>query len=150
MVSTADKIHEILMPILQMHDAELVELEVKGMPGSQIVKVFVDTDVGITLEKCEFISRTLADQLDIEDVIPGKYRLEVSSPGLSRPLKRLRDFKRNINREIRLIYGDESQTVTVRGKLLDVTDQQVALILKSEKIIIPFSKIKHGEICLPW
>jgi len=150
LVSTADKIHEILMPILQMHDAELVELEVKGMPGSQIVKVFVDTDVGITLEKCEFISRTLADQLDIEDVIPGKYRLEVSSPGLSRPLKRLRDFKRNINREIRLIYGDESQTVTVRGKLLDVTDQQVALILKSEKIIIPFSKIKHGEICLPW
>lgn len=150
MESTADKIEKILMPILHEHNAELVELEVKGMPGSQIVKVFVDTDAGITLEKCELISRALADQLDIEDIMPGKYRLEVSSPGLSRPLRRLRDFKRNLNREIRLIYGDESQTVTVRGKLLDVTEQNVALVRKSEKIIIPFSKIKHGEICLPW
>jgi len=149
-LSQVDKIKELLLPILTRHQAQLVELEVKGRPGSQMLKIFVDTPEGIKLETCERISRELSDELDIADIFSGKYRMEVSSPGLNRPLTKPADFERNMNREVKVYYTDGEKAVAEQGKLAAVSEEYVELSKGETKITIPFSTIEHGEVCLPW
>lgn len=144
------RIEALLAPILHEHQAWLVELSIKGNPGSQMVKVFVDTATGVTLEQCERISRELSDQLDILDIIPGRYRLEVSSPGIGRPLKTVFDFQRNVNREVEVTYEAERGETSLRGKLVRVSDEEIEMGVKKDSVSIAFSKIKRGRVCLPW
>jgi len=87
-----EKIREFIQLVIEQNTAELIDLEFKGKKGNQVLRVFVDTEGGITLKQCEQISREISDFLDQKDLISGKYRLEVSSPGIDRPLKTLSRF----------------------------------------------------------
>lgn len=150
MSDSVEKLRGLLLPLLESEGVELVELQLKGSHGSQIVKVFVDTEDGITLEKCEVISRKFSDILDIEDILPGKYRLEVSSPGVNRPLHSAKDFLRNMHRQVRVYYEHEAEKLNFLGEIVDVSDDAVTLKAKKGVKRIELSKIKHGEIHLPW
>ena len=132
------------------HGAELVELQIKGRPGSQIVKVFVDTDSGITLEKCEKISRELSDLLDIEEIMPGKYTLEVSSPGIGRPLRTAHDFRRNLNKNVEVVYQETDEERSFSGMILEATEDSVLLQGEREILRIRIDTIQRGKINLPW
>ena len=81
-------------PVVEDHDAELVDIELRGSANHRTVKILVHRDPGILLDDCEAISREVGDLFDIEDPVPGRYRLEVTSPGLDRPLTTDRDFQR--------------------------------------------------------
>jgi len=145
-----EKIEKLLVPILAAQNAELVEMQINGRIGNQTIKVFIDCEEGTTLEKCTKISREFSDRLDIEDIIPGKYRIEVSSPGLDRPLRRLQDFSRNLNREVDIVYEDVMQHKSFHGKIVEVSNEAVQLKGKKEFMTIPISKIKNGKLRLPW
>jgi ribosome maturation factor RimP len=144
------RLQELVKELAEEHGAELVDLQIKGRPGSQIVKVFVDTDSGITLEKCEKISRELSDILDIEDIMPGKYILEVSSPGVSRPLRNAHDFRRNLNKDVEVIYRETDEERSFNGIILEATDDSVLLQGEGEMLRIPIATIQRGKINLPW
>jgi len=145
-----EDLEKLLVPILAAEKAELVEIEIKGKVGNQTIKVVIDCEGGTTLERCTKISREFSDQLDIEDVIPGKYRIEVSSPGLDRPLKKMQDFSRHLNREVDVVYEDAMELKSFRGKIVDVSNEAVQLQGKKEFMTIPISKIKNGKLNLPW
>ena len=145
-----EKLEKLLVPILAAENTELVEVQVIGRIGSQTIKVFIDCEGGTTLEKCTKISREFSDWLDIEDVIPGKYRIEVSSPGLDRPLKKPEDFLRNLNREVDVVYGGAMDLKSFHGKIVEVSNEAVQFQGKEELVTIPISKIKNGKLSLPW
>lgn len=145
----ATQLETIIQPILDAENVELVELELKGREGSQILKVFIDGEAGVTLDKCSVVSRLISDHLDIEDLISGKYTLQVSSPGITRPLRTARDFRRNLNKEVEILI-DEEKPAWFCGIVIDVSDSTIAIKGKKETRDIPISRIKHGKLNPPW
>lgn len=141
---------QLVLPVLEDDGCELVALECKGRPGSINVKVFIEAAGGVTLKQCESVSRRLSDILDAEDVIPGKYRLEVSSPGVDRPLTGFKDFRRNLNKNIDLDYEDADGKQRFHGEIVDVSEERIVLKGKKETREIPLSRINRGVISLPW
>ena len=94
------KTEELLQPLVDAHGFELVDVEYVKEAGNWYLRAYIDKPGGIAVDDCEVISRALSDKLDEEDYIEDSYILEVSSPGLGRPLKKEKDFQRSIGKEI--------------------------------------------------
>ena len=94
------KTEEILLPIVEKNGFELVDVEYVKEGGSWYLRAYIDKPGGINVDDCEIVSRELSDILDEKDFIDEAYILEVSSPGLGRPLKKEKDFKRSLGQEV--------------------------------------------------
>lgn len=146
-----DKLSALFAPILQNFNADFVALELKGSKSNLVVRVIADQDGGITLPTCAAISRALSDQLDVADIVPGRYRLEVSSPGVDWPLKTARDFQRHLGREVNLRYREGGETVaTVEGTIQAVSDAEIVIAEKSRSVAIPLPQVEVGKLKLKW
>ncbi len=102
-IQLREKLTDLVSPVVCDHGAELVDIEIKGHPGNPTVRLLVHREPAITVDQCEQISREVADLLDVEDPLPGRYRLEVTSPGLGRPLHTDRDFARASQRWLKVV-----------------------------------------------
>ncbi len=91
---------ELILPVIEENQFELVDVEYVKEGSSWYLRAYIDKPGGITIDDCETVSRYLSDRLDAEDFIDDAYILEVSSPGLGRPLKKDKDFQRSIGSEI--------------------------------------------------
>ena len=96
------KTEEILQPIMEKNGFELWDVEYVKEGSNWYLRAYIDKPGGINVEDCEKVSRELSDILDEKDFIPDSYILEVSSPGLGRPLKKEKDFKRSIGEEVEI------------------------------------------------
>ncbi len=91
---------ELLMPIIEANNFELVDVEYVKEGSNWYLRAYIDKDGGINIDDCELVSRKLSDSLDEKDFISDAYILEVSSPGLGRPLKKEKDFVRSMGEEV--------------------------------------------------
>ena len=91
-----------LLPVLAEHNFELWDVEYVKEAGTWYLRAYIDKEGGIAVDDCEVISRILSDWLDQTDFIEDSYILEVSSPGLGRPLKKERDFERSLGEEVEI------------------------------------------------
>lgn len=91
-----------LLPVLAEHNFELWDVEYVKEAGTWYLRAYIDKEGGIAVDDCEVISRILSDWLDQTDFIENSYILEVSSPGLGRPLKKERDFERSLGEEVEI------------------------------------------------
>ena len=89
------KTEQLLLPIIEKNNFELVDVEYVKEAGNWYLRAYIDKPGGITVDDCEIVNRELGDLLDRDDFIDDSYILEVSSPGLGRPLKKERDFVRS-------------------------------------------------------
>lgn len=107
---------------------DLIELGYYRSGRRQVVRIFVDKVGGVTVDECAEVSRRISADLDVADVLEGRYTLEVSSPGIDRPLKTADDFRRKVGRDVsvRYVAGDE-KPVTVEGTIGDVSDDFVTI-----------------------
>ena len=96
------KTEEILNPIMEELEFELVDVEYVKEGSMWYLRAYIDKPGGITVNDCEAVSRRLSDILDEKDFIEDSYVLEVSSPGLGRPLKKEKDYKRNLGKEVEI------------------------------------------------
>ena len=96
------KTEEILNPMVEKHGFELVDVEYVKEGGNWYLRAYIDKPGGITVDDCEVISRELSDKLDEKDFVEEAYILEVSSPGLGRPLKKEKDFARSLGEEVEI------------------------------------------------
>jgi ribosome maturation factor RimP len=97
-----EEIVGLIEPVIESEGLELVELECLRMKTRWLVRIFIDREGGATLEDCTAISRQLGDLLNVHDLPPGPYTLEVSSPGLDRPLTRDKDFEKYRGSKVRI------------------------------------------------
>ncbi len=118
-------------------DCFLVDLQLNA---SQKLEVFLDSDKGITFEKCQKISRYLEQYLDEEGWLGPKYTLEVSSPGISRPLKKIRQYHKNIGRKVEVKTKDGEKRT---GTLTSITEENITL---EEKVRIKEGKRKQTKL----
>lgn len=119
---------ELLLPVLEEHGFELVDVEFVKEGSSWYLRSYIDKDGGISIDDCEIISRALEKELDREDFIKEAYVLEVSSPGLGRPLKKEKDYVRNEGKEIDLrFYKNFEHNKELRGVLKSWTKDSVII-----------------------
>lgn len=109
--SYESRVEAYLLPLMEENNFELVDVEYVKEAGTWYLRAYIDKEGGIAVDDCEVISRKLSDWLDKEDFIDDSYILEVSSPGLGRPLKKGKDFKRSLGEavDIKLYRAIERQ-----------------------------------------
>ncbi len=137
---------ELLQGALAVYGYELWGYELNSSEGNMRLQVYIETPQGVTLDDCERASRQIGAVLDVEDVMKGKYLLEVSSPGLTRALFTVEQYKRYLGRPVKIkISGGEGRR-TYRGELAEVTDEAVSLIVEGETIVLPFEDIEKANL----
>ena len=137
------KTEELITPFVEDKGFELVDVEYVKEGGNWYLRAYIDKPGGITVDDCEVISRSLSDKLDEEDFIEGAYMLEVSSPGLGRPLKKEKDFVRNMGQEVELrTYRAIEKQKEFRG-ILDAYDKSsITLeVEEGEKLVFDRSNV---------
>ena len=137
------KTEELITPFVEENGFELVDVEYVKEGGNWYLRAYIDKPGGITVDDCEVISRSLSDKLDEEDFIEGAYILEVSSPGLGRPLKKEKDFVRNMGQEVELrTYRAIEKQKEFRG-ILDAYDKSsITLeVEEGEKLVFDRSNV---------
>lgn len=127
---------------------ELVELQMQQQRGRCLIRLYVDTDDGVSLEDCQKLSFDIGQILDDADIMPNAYVLEVSSPGLDRPLRTVRDFQRQCNRLVRVfLHTPLLGKMQYIGRIITVTQDDLLLhIAPNVPLSLSFSQINHGVI----
>jgi ribosome maturation factor RimP len=140
-----ERVRSLVEPVLARHSAELVELAVKR-GRTQLVRVVADREGGIDLDTCAQVSNELSRMLDADDPIMGRYTLEVTSPGLDRPLRTPADFRRALGRRVRIVLAQSQH----EGTLEDVGDERVRVSTDKGSVETPLAEIANAKIVLPW
>ncbi len=142
---------EQLVAELLSSEPEYFLIEVKVKPTNNI-KVYIDGDKGISIEKCVYFNRLLYKKIDEAGLFPaGDFSLEVSSPGVDKPLKLHRQYLKNLGRNVEVTFNDGS---TKEGKLLQATNEDIILEqvtgkgkkIEMQQLVIPFSNIKTTTV----
>lgn len=142
------KLLETVEPVVRSEGLVLVEMQFRPEGSGQVLRLYVDRpEGGVTLDECSQVSRQLSDLLDVEDLIPGRYRLEVSSPGLTRRLKTSRDFELFAGRPVRVIFMDETgKSRTLHGVLKGVMGQDILLETEGRTRPIPLERVNKANL----
>ncbi len=123
-------------PIIEDLGYELVDLEFIKENGNRILRFYIWKPEGITIDDCQYISEIVGEKLDEIDVIQESYYLEVSSPGLDRPLKTDKDLKRNLGKDIEVsLYKNLDGKKKIVGELVDFNDDKIVVKEENSKLI---------------
>lgn len=139
------KTEEILLPIVEEYGFELVDVEYVKEGGTWYLRTYIDKEGGISIDDCEKVSRRLSDVLDEKDYIDDTYIMEVSSLGLGRPLKKEKDFKRSLGKEVDIrTYRMIDKQKEFTGILKDYDKDTVTIELDDETL----KTFEKGDIAL--
>ena len=148
MTAPGDRLAGLLRPVLLAAGADLEGLTVSPAGRRRVVRVVVDRDGGVTLDDVADLSRLLSDALDDvdarePDLLDGAYVLEVSSPGVDRPLTEPRQWRRNTGRLVAAALHDGTG---VTGRVLRVDDDAVVLDVDGGERVLPFARVARGLV----
>ncbi len=132
---------------------ELLDIELAENRSERLIRVYIEKPEGILLSDCVAVSRALEECFDRENIIKNSYRLEVSSPGMERPLRRMRDFERYVGREVRMrLKGQrKKEKRRISGKLIGVDENIVQVLLRSgEKASFSLVDIAKANLEVDW
>ncbi len=152
-VDVVSKVTELVEPLLASLGIELVEVEYRREGRDMVLRLFLDREGGVSLDDCAVASRELSALLDVEDFIPAHYTLEVSSPGLNRPLKKESDYRKYQGRLVKVrtfeLLADDAgnKRKTFTGELLGLEEGVVRLRLtEGQTAGIPLEKIAKANL----
>ncbi len=147
MASKHDQLRDLIKPVVEALDCELWGIEYFSQGKHSTLRIYIDSESGIGLEECEKVSRQVGSVLDVEDPIAGEYTLEVSSPGVDRPLYTLEQFERYIGERVnvRLRVPFEGRR-KFSGVLTGVEGQDVLVAVDNEEYLLPIESIDKANI----
>jgi len=153
MSKVVDVVEELVKPIVDELQLELVDIEYVKEGKNWFLRVFIDKENGVDIEECGIVSERLSEKLDEIDPIPYNYFVEVSSPGAGRPLKKEKDFEKAVGKHIFVkTYEPIDGEKTFEGKLLNFSDRQltVEIMVKTRKktVTIPLEKIAAARLAV--
>ena len=142
-----EQLQNILLPVLQDYALELVEIEFKPSGKRWLLRLYIDKEGGVTIADCENVSREFGRILDVEDVIDHPYSLEVSSPGLTRPLKKWEDFQRNRGKLCKIVTSEKIEGKNeFQGTIIDASEDTVKISGTINVFTIPIYAIKKANL----
>jgi ribosome maturation factor RimP len=145
---TTARLIELIEPVLRAEGKELVELEFRRESQGWVLRLFIDQEDGITVDDCAQVSHVVGDLLDVADLIRTPYHLEVSSPGLNRPLRKPEHFESVLGKvvEIRTLEPLGSRR-RFKGVLEQVRYDEVTVRCDGQDHIIPLALVERARLC---
>lgn len=144
-------LERLLTPLLEKHGAFLVDLVLRNDRRGTNIQAFVDTDMGIRIEECAEISREFGLALETEGVFERSYQIELSSPGIDKPLRLLRQYPKNIGRRFTVQYQGKDAPAALTGLLKAVERDIITFTTeKGEPVQLNYSQIIEMKEVLPW
>jgi ribosome maturation factor RimP len=151
-VGALEEVRDLAQAVARRRSLRLWDVEMGGQPGRHVVRVFVDADGGIDLDTVAEVSEELSRGLDLTDPIPGRYTLEVSSPGLERTLKSPEHFELSIGTKVIVktkepVVGNSHR---IEGLLEEAGDGGVTIDVGAEHVDVPYDEIKSARTVFEW
>ena len=141
------QVEELVMPIIETTNLELVEVEYVKEGAQWYLRVFIDKPGGVGLEDCQAVSGELEKVMDEKDPIPQSYILEVSSPGIERPLKKPEDYRRFAGRLVSVhTYAPVNNQKKFIGQLIGLNDIGVQLEIDGQRVVVPLEKVSSTRL----
>ena len=146
------KIEEIAQRVAASDGIEVVEVEGKGGGGNQLVRISIDKPDGVTHADCELVSQQVSTILDVENVVPGHYTLEVSSPGVERKLLKPNDYIRFQGKKAKIVLRQPLENQRHwEGKLAGLEDSTVSLEVSTDRVLrFPLSQVERANLKFEW
>lgn len=146
--SIISKLEEIAKPVIEKLGMDLYDLEYKRESNGWVVRVFIDKrDGGVSIDDCVKVSRQLNVLLDVEDIIPHSYNLEVSSPGLTRALKKLSHYEKSVGLKAKIKIKEPLNNRKTFSCVIEAVEGDDVLIdVEGEKIKINFNNIENAKL----
>jgi ribosome maturation factor RimP len=146
-METIEKVKELIADYLSSNGIELVEMTYRREQAGMTLKLLVDTPAGVTIAECEGLNNYLSETLDRENVIEERYVIEVSSPGLDRPMKTDRDFERSLDKVLEITtYEPIDGRKTHEGRLVGMSKDEIVVESKGISTVIPRNKIALARL----
>jgi ribosome maturation factor RimP len=146
-----ERLREVVEPILADREMELVELTCRPQAGQWHIRLLVDCVGGVTIQQCAQVNQVIGQALEVSSVIEGSYTVEVSSPGLDRPLVTKRDFERAVGEDLKVHMGEaDGRTRELAGMLLAVQPEAIVLKTDSGNITLPMAEIRSAKKAVRW
>ncbi len=144
---TGEELRGLLEPAIERLGYELTDLELKFSGRQAVLRLFIDRPAGVGLDDCEKVSRAVSALLDVEDPLPGRYYLEVSSPGLDRKLTKPAHFQRFTGEtlKVQLRFPIEGRR-RFRGQLLSADDRNIVLEVDGTQHSLPLATIDSARL----
>lgn len=154
MTALPSHVQELADRVATGHGVEVLELTLRGQGRGRVLSVILDAEEPVEADVVELVSKDLSRELDQADPVAGSYTLEVSTPGLSRPLQTSRDFRRQRGHEVSIVRGGGDAggdtTTSVRGVVVAADDEEVTLDVDGSQVRVPLSDVVRGKVVLPW
>jgi len=143
-----EKVTALAESLAGSHGVTVLDVEIAGSVTRPQVRVFIDREGGVTLDECAAFSRALSALFDVEDPIPTSYMLEVSSPGLDRPLKKIKHFEQSKGKLAKVVLKQKVDGEHVHiGRIMEIRGGVITLKTKEEKeILVPFDIISRARL----
>jgi ribosome maturation factor RimP len=145
-----DKVQDFLQGLLPPMELELFDVQFLRDGQGWVLRVFIDSETGVTLDHCSYVSRELGRYLDVEDCIDHAYNLEVSSPGLERPLRSMDEFRRYCGKKARVkVHSAIDGEKVFEGVIEEVADDQIHLKLENGRFMqFSFEMINKARLAI--
>jgi ribosome maturation factor RimP len=168
-------VQELADRVAADHGVEVLELGLRGQGRGRVLNVILDAEEPVEADVVEEVSKDLSRALDEADPVAGSYTLEVSTPGLSRPLHSRRDFRRQRGHQVAIVRreaaaggardaeeadrpegarrperGEDAGASSIQGLVVDVDDEAVLLEVEGSQVRVPLSEVVRGKVVLPW
>jgi ribosome maturation factor RimP len=141
------EIWDLLQPVVSAEAMEIIEIEYRRESIGWVLRIYLDSERGVTVEDCARVSRTAGDVLDVADLIQNSYHLEVSSPGLDRPLRMPEQFRKHIGDvvEVRTIGPVQSRR-NFKGTLKESSSEDITVECDGKDYSIPLTDIERARL----
>jgi ribosome maturation factor RimP len=143
-----DNLKDKIQGVTEALGFELAELSAPVVGGRLILRVFIHSPKGITIDDCASVSRNLSDLIDTEDLVSSRFTLEVSSLGLDRPLLTPRDFTRRVGERVKVHYKDGGSEHTIEGILTYSDNADIKIDIGDNIVTIPVDANPRGKIVI--
>ncbi len=151
--TVVEKIEAIAQRVAESEGLEVVEVELKGSGGARMLRISIDKPEGVTHADCENVSHQVGTILDIEDILPGRYTLEVSSPGVERKLLKLKDYSRFQGRKVKILLREPLENSRRwEGLLAGVeADGRIGLEVAPGRVLrFAFDEVEKANLKFEW
>jgi len=139
-----EHINQIAQQVAEQNDLFLIDLIVRGSESSRVIEVFIDGEKNISADECALVSREISKQIDEQDLLKS-YRLDVSSPGVERPLIYLKQFPKHLNRLFEIEFRASETSSTFKGRLASI-ENDILTFQSDKEIKIKFSDIIKAKV----
>lgn len=145
---------ELIGPILNEEGCELIDIELQVESGQKVLRIFIDKEGGVQLQDCARVSHAVEDLLEVEQIIPGRYHLEVSSPGLNRPLKTLKHFQAAVGKTIQVATAEKiNERRRFKGTLREIKGAQMSadaaelvIFIDNQDYFVPLRMVQKANL----